>query len=132
MLRHLIIAGGWFHLGFVVFHLMFWRVFRWKEELRRLGPINRAVMQVLNLCLTFVFLIFAYLSLFLPDEMLTTPVGRPLLGWIALFWLLRAFQQPIFFSRRQWASWALFALLLVGAALYGIPFASTDPWGFMR
>jgi len=132
MLRHLIIAGGFFHLGFAAFHLLFWRVFRWKEELRRLGPINRGVMQVLNLCLTFVFLIFAYLSLFLPDEMLTTPVGRPLLAWIAVFWLLRAFQQLIFFSRRQWASWALFALLLVGAGLYGIPFALTGPWAFLR
>lgn len=121
MCKSLIVAGGLFHLAFAAFHLLFWRVFEWKEELRRLSSINRGVMQVLNLCLTFVFLAFAYLSLIHTRELLSTSMGHSLLSLIALFWLLRAGEQLLFFTLRHWSSWLFFALFLVGALLYGAP-----------
>jgi len=42
----------------VVFHLLFWRVFNWKDDLRSLSFLNKQTMQVLNLCLTIMFAIF--------------------------------------------------------------------------
>ena len=38
-----------------VFHLCFWRLFDWKRALAKLDRPNRAIMQILNLRLAFVF-----------------------------------------------------------------------------
>ncbi len=58
-------------------------------------------MQVLNLCLTFVFVIFAYVSIAHAGEMTSTPLGRSLLLLISLFWYLRAAEQIWFFGLRK-------------------------------
>jgi hypothetical protein len=78
VVRHeaLILAGGLFNAAFAVFHLSFWRLFRWKSELAKLTSMNRAVVQVLNLCLTFAFVLFAYVSFAHVPAMLTTDLGR--------------------------------------------------------
>ncbi len=117
----LIRLGGATAIGFAVFHLAFWRLFGWREELARLGFINRQVMQILNLCLTFCFLIFAWVSLVHTDEMLTTGLGRSLLALIALLWLTRAAEQWWFFGIRHRGSLAFFVVFLAGAALYAWP-----------
>ena len=117
----LIRIGGIYSLGFVAFHLLFWRIFNWREDLRSLAFLNRAIMQVLNLSLTFVFVIFGYVSLAHTRELLETPLGRSLLVLIALFWLWRAVQQPLFFGLRHWGSVAFLLLFLLGSVLYGIP-----------
>ena len=50
--------GGFYNLAFLVFHAMFWKIFKWHNELPKLTHINGAIMQVLNLCLMFYFLLF--------------------------------------------------------------------------
>jgi len=120
----LVKIGGIYSLAFAVFHLFFWRLFNWKEELRRLSPLNRAIMQVLNLCLTFVFLIFGYISLAHAQELISTSLGQSLLVLIALFWLARALEQIIFFKLRHWGSWIFLLIFLGGTALYA--YAAVD------
>jgi len=85
--------------------------------------LNRAIMQVLNLSLTFVFVIFGYVSLVHTCELVETPLGRSLLAVIALFWLWRASQQPLFFGLRHWGSVAFLLLFLLGSVLYAVPAA---------
>lgn len=114
----LVKAGGIYHLGFVVFHLFFWKLFRWREDLASLTSINRAVMQILNLCLTFVFLLFGYLSLFHTPELLASGLGRALLMGIAIFWFLRMIEQVIFFGLRNKLSGAFTVMFLFGSLLY--------------
>ena len=116
-----IYLGGAFNTALFVFHAFFWRIFRWRDDLASLTSLNRAVMQVLNLCLMFAFAIFAYVSFFHADELLGTPLGRAMLVLIAAFWLLRALQQPVFFRVRGTVNAAFFSLFLVGAALYAWP-----------
>jgi len=113
--------GGVFNLVFAGFHVLFWRLLDWDRDLASLSVINRAVMQILNLCLTFIFLAFAYLSFEHAEELLGTRLGNALLSLIAFFWLLRAIQQAIFFGLRHRLSSALFGLFLVGASLYAYP-----------
>ena len=108
-------------VGFVAFHLLFWRLFDWKQDLASLSFVNRQVMQILNLCLTFVFLIFAYVSWFHADELLGTGLGQALLVLISLFWFLRAIEQVVFFGLRNGVSVAFFLTFLVGSALYAYP-----------
>ncbi len=117
----LVKAGGIYSLGFVIFHLLFWRLFDWDTDLRSLSFLNRAIMQVVNLSLTFVFVMFGAISLLHTRELLETPLGHSLLLLIALFWLFRAILQPIFFKLKHWGSVVFFAVFLLGSLLYGIP-----------
>ncbi len=116
-----LIAGGIFHLALAAFHMAFWKMFRWRDELPRLGAINRAVMQILNVRITYLFIAFAALSFIFPEELAGTPLGRSLLIVIALFWAMRAAEQVVFFGLRNRRSLALFVLCLAGASLYALP-----------
>ena len=118
----LIKLGGYACLGWLVFHLLFWRIFEWKTQLPKLNDVNNGVMQVLNLCLSFAFGIFAAISLLHPDALLTSGLGRLLLVSIGIFWLVRLIEQPFFFglSRVSFLFSLLFALT---CACYLVPWA---------
>ncbi len=117
----LIIAGGLYTLALIVFHLLFWRIFDWKQELKQVSYLNRATMQVLNISLTFAFIIFSYISLVHTAELLNSSLGHSLLAFMSLFWLARSVQQIIFYKLHHWASWAFLLLFLSGSLLYAIP-----------
>ncbi|MCP3978140.1 MAG: hypothetical protein GY716_02255 [bacterium] len=123
----MIVAGGVFAVGFFAFHVMFWKLFRWKTELAKLTSLNRAVVQVLNLALMFCFVIFAYLSLVYPAELLSTSMGRSLVLLIAALWFLRAVEQIVFFSMKSTLSVLFFLVFLLGGTLYAAPLALTSP-----
>lgn len=113
------LAGAVFNAALGVFHLGFWRLFRWSEELPRLSVINRGVMQVLNLMLAYVFFAVAATQWFFTPAWTATPLGRVGTGIVAGFWLLRALLQPFFWPRVR-ASWAMFGLFVLGAALHAL------------
>jgi hypothetical protein len=117
----MILLGGFYNLGFAIFHLMFWRLFRWKRDLSSLIFINRSVTQILNLCLTFVFLLMAYISFFNTSELIQTNLGKALLVGFSLFWFLRMIEQIIFFGIRDLISIALTLVFLFGCVIYLIP-----------
>ena len=75
-------------------------------------------MQVLNLCLTFLFFVMAWVCAFHGPDMTATGLGHTLLLAFALFWLLRALEQPIFFGLRDWRSAILTAAFVLGALLH--------------
>jgi len=116
-----IFAGGVYHIAFAIFHLMFWKIFQWKRDLARLTMINRQVMQILNLCLTLVFLIMAYISLFHSGELLSTSLGKTMLFAITLFWFLRMIEQIIFFGLKTTKSIVFTLIFLLGTVIYLIP-----------
>jgi len=117
----MILIGGFYNLGFAIFHLLFWRLFRWKRDLSSLTFINRSVTQILNLCLTFVFLLMAYISFFNTSELIQTNLGKALLVGFSLFWFLRMIEQIIFFGIRNLISIALTLVFLFGCVIYLIP-----------
>jgi hypothetical protein len=117
----LIKVGGVYNIILVVFHMLFWRIFNWGDDLRTLSILNKAVMQVLNISLIFVFVIFAYVSLAHSLELLTSPLGKSLLILMAVFWLIRSILQVVFFRLRHWGSVAFMVFFIAGAFLYGIP-----------
>jgi hypothetical protein len=117
----LIKVGGIYNIVLVVFHLLFWRIFNWDEDLRTLTFLNRAIMQVVNLSLTLVFVIFAYVSLMHSAELLASPLGRSLLILMAVFWFFRAMLQAAFFKLNNGGSVAFMIFFFAGGVLYGIP-----------
>lgn len=116
-----IIGGGIYMLMLDVFHLLFWLIFDWPESLKPLDQINRSTIQVLNLSITFIFVIIAYISLAHTEELLATELGLSLLILISVLWLFRAAQQVVFYGLKYPASIGLTVYFLVGALLYGLP-----------
>ena len=117
-----IFIGGTYCMAFVIFHLLFWKIFKWREDLASLSFINQAVMQVLNISLTIAFFIFGYISLFHASELQTTSLGRSLLLLISIFWLLRAIQQIMFFGMKNKISILFFIIFVAGFVIYLVPY----------
>ncbi len=120
-MKTLIYIGGIYHVAFAIFHLLFWRLFDWKNDLKSLSFINRNVIQILNLRLIYVALVFAYISFFHAGDLLTTKIGKVLLLAIGLFWFLRAVEQRVFFGLKTSLSIAFFVIFLFGSAIYFYP-----------
>lgn len=121
-MKTLIYIGGFYHLGFAVFHIFFWKLFDWKRDLSSLNFINRNVIQILNLRLIFIALVVAYISFFHAGDLITSGIGKVLLIALALFWFGRAVEQIIFFGLRNKISLVMFVLFLAGALIYFYPF----------
>lgn len=118
----LVKIGGYASIGWLIFHLLFWQIFDWRAELKRLSRLNSGVMQVLNLCLSFIFLLFAFLSLWHTNELLSAGIGRTMSLGIGVFWLFRFLLQPLFWGTSLTS--ALFAFLFVlMSACYLAPWA---------
>ncbi len=117
----LIIAGGVYTVGLIIFHVFFWKIFKWPKTLESLNGVNRSTMQVLNISITFIFFIFAYISFIHTRELLNTKLGNTLLFLIACLWLFRAVQQVVFYKLKHKVSIGLAVYCLVGAILYGVP-----------
>ncbi len=121
MNENLIIAGGVYNLALIVFHLMFWRIFNWPETIATLNHVNKAMIQVLNLSITFIFFIFSYISFFHTQELLNTSLGNSLLLLMSALWLFRAGQQILFYKLKHKVSLAFTFFFIIGAVLYGVP-----------
>ena len=121
MKETLIIFGGIYTVGLIIFHLLFWRIFDWPKTLEPLNYINRSTMQVLNISITFIFCIFAYVSFAHTDELLNTQLGKSLCVLIACLWVFRAGQQVLFYKLEHKASIGLTIYFLLGAVFYGLP-----------
>lgn len=119
----LVRLGGVHSLGFAAFHLAFWKLFDWKRDLARNSTFNRAIMQILNLRLVYVFLGMGALALAFGRELPATPLGRALLGFMALFWVGRMLEQFVFLRIHDCRVHLLSALFALGAALHAAPLA---------
>ena len=120
--RKLLQIGGMTNALFVLFHLSFWSIFNWRQSLACLSLNDRAIMEVLNIHTAYTLAVFAALSLAFPDELATTKLGRSVSMAIAVFWILRAINQAIFWSISSIICWVFIALCLGIATLYLVPF----------
>ena len=117
-----IIIGGIYTFGFLVFHLLFWKIFNWKKGLRLLNPVDKSTIQVLNISLSFIFFIFAFISLFHKNDLISTDLGSSILLLISIFWFFRSALQIYFYSLKNKFSLLLFFIFILGGILYLIPY----------
>lgn len=107
--------------GFAAFHLAFWKLFGWKRELAKVGLPTRAIVQILNLRLVYLFAGIGVLCLLYPDELRGTPLGRAVLAFMALFWAGRTVEQFVFLRVDHRLVHALTALFVLGMILFALP-----------
>ena len=75
MANGLIVGCAAANPGFALFHPAFWRLFDWHGRLGCLGRVNRAVMQVMNVRLIYVFVMFAVLQTVYTESITGSPLG---------------------------------------------------------
>lgn len=119
-MKNLIYIGGFYCLIFAIFHLAFWKLFDWKNDLPKLKSVNRGVMQVLNLRLTYVFIVVAFISFFFAEDLINTKLGNVILGAVSIFAVMRAIEQLIFWKIEK-IGVAFFFIFLIGAGIFAIP-----------
>lgn len=117
-----ILIGGIYHVLFIIFHLFFWKIFNWDVTLRKLNSIDKSTIQVLNISLTFVFAIFAYISLNYSADLVSTKLGLSIILFISLFWIFRAIQQIYFYGLKNRFSILLFIIFILGGVIYSYTF----------
>ncbi|WP_149194819.1 hypothetical protein [Luteimonas suaedae] len=117
----LILLCGLHSLGFALFHLAFWKLFGWKHELRKAALPTRAITQILNLRLIYVFAGIAAICFLFPTELRATPLGRALLLFMALFWVGRTIEQFVFLRVNHPLVHALTGTFVLGAILFALP-----------
>ena len=105
-----IIFLGFYNLLFAVFHLLFWRLFKWKEE-----------VQILNIQIVFYFVAVAIVCFCFTNELLTTDLGKVFLLGNSLFWAIRLVQQYIFLRKNSFVIHFLAVLFLLGTVLFLLP-----------
>ncbi len=104
--------------GFALFHLAFWQLFGWPRTLQATTLPNRAILQIANVQLVWVFTGIGLLCLLFPGELAGTPLGRALLGGMAAFWLVRLAGQFVWLRLHHPLVHALSALFAIGALLF--------------
>ena len=121
MERLWIYISGLYAIGLGIYHIMFWKIFKWKTDLQNVHFINRGVMQIMNLCLIYVFMfIMGFITLFYSKELKETSLGHAILFTFAGFWFIRTIEQIIFFPReylKYLSSWIFIITFLVGGLI---------------
>ncbi|UHQ22419.1 hypothetical protein LVB77_17395 [Lysobacter sp. 5GHs7-4] len=116
-----IVLGGLHSLAFAGFHLAFWKLFRWRDTLKTATVADRAILQILNLRLIYVFLGMAALCFAYTDELHGSALGHALLAGMSLFWVGRTIEQFVFLRINRPLVHVLTALFVLGAVLFAMP-----------
>lgn len=117
--RRALLVGGILNFLFALFHISFPWLFSWSEDLQTITHVNQAILYTFHAVMVLVLVVFAYLSLFHRDELLSTHLGRIVLFMIGAVWLVRSLAEILYFQIGvDGASWRLVLFLLL-ALVYG-------------
>ena len=111
-----------YSIFFALFHSGFWKMFKWKDDLKNLQPDNKAVMQTLNVHLIYYLLFVAFICIAFTGELMSTALGNAFLLGSSAFWLLRVVNQFIFFKTDKLSmAVSLTVFFIIGAVLFALP-----------
>ena len=117
----MIFLCGLYSLGFAVFHSQFWRLFDWKNDLAKLQPANKAIMQIANIRLIYFFVFVAAVCFIFPQELETTFFGKFFMIGMSLFWLGRTIEQFVFLRIKHPMVEVLTYIFILGAIMFAVP-----------
>jgi len=112
---------GIYNIAFVIFHILFWKIFKWKNILEKGTKSTKAIIQIINIQLIYLFIVMAYVYLFYTDLLMDTKIGKLILIAYAGFWVLRFIQQFIFLKIKGKFVIALTLVFLFGAIIHLLP-----------
>ncbi|RZL46840.1 MAG: hypothetical protein EOP00_13745 [Pedobacter sp.] len=119
--KYLIYLSGIYSISFAIFHVYFWKLFNWKNDLKSLSIANKAIIQIANLRLIYIFFGIGMVCFIFPLELLCTKLGNFFLLGISIFWLGRTIEQFIFLRVKNKMVHILTALFMLGTLLFASP-----------
>jgi hypothetical protein len=72
-----------------IFHILFRQIFAWDETLDPINTTNWGIMYALNIVAIICFAAMAAVTLFFQQELVTTRLGKSLLVWFVILWIVR-------------------------------------------
>jgi len=105
----------------MVFHLFFWKIFKWKKTLAKGTKANAIATQIMNIQLIYLFAFMAILYLFFSKELLHSKIGSLIMIGYAGFWIIRFIQQFIFLKIKGSFIIKLTILFFIGAIIHTLP-----------
>ncbi|WCL50538.1 hypothetical protein [Leptospira sp. GIMC2001] len=118
MIEFLFYILGIYYIGFAVFHCFFWKIFNWRNDLRKISRANAAILQIANIQLIFYFigmgLVFFYFNKVLPKS----EVGYFTICFGLGFWLVRFLNQFIFLRMKSKIVHSLSLIFFIGIVLH--------------
>lgn len=96
MKNKLIIAGGIVLILLSLFHLSFWHIFNWQEELAKLSEENSGIMQISTIGFVCLLLSLGIVLIYYRKEIANTKLGNALLSVLSFFFLVRFIAEFIF------------------------------------
>jgi hypothetical protein len=125
MRRNLLVTGGILNLIMGGFHMAFWSLFNWPEELPKLSQVNQGIMPMLNVVWIYTVLSNALISFYLAGIKETHFLHKILMAIIGGGYLLRiAFGYPFFgFDLTELFVWVY---CLATALCYGLALRQRD------
>jgi len=108
-------------IGFAAFHILFWKIFNRKDDLKTASVPTRAIIQIANLRLVHVFALVGVICFLFPGELVRTSLGHAVLLGMSLFWLSRLIEQFVFLRYNRLTIHILSALFALGAVLFALP-----------
>lgn len=125
---HLRIIGA-LMLVIACVHAFFPRWFRWREELPRLGLLNRQIFVVHTLFVVLVLVLVGLLLLLYAEALLKAgELGRAIFHGLAFFWAIRLLVQLWYYDRSLWRGNRSKTILHIGVASLCVYFAVACAW----
>lgn len=112
---------GFYNLAFAIFHISFWRIFKWNKDLKSISIGNRAIIQILNIRLIYIFLLMAFIYFFYSDQLIGTKLGFVLLIGFLGFWIGRTIEQFIFLRVKSKMVTILTIVFFIGIVIHLLP-----------
>jgi len=122
-MKYLIITGGIYHLICALFHIAFPRLFKWNLLIKDINQTDKNYLKDIiytsNSLIGLIWLMFAALSLFKTDELISTRLGNFILFIFTGIWFVRIFILfPIYTGFRSIFSLLRFIFFIIGFILY--------------
>jgi hypothetical protein len=81
-----------------IFHMFFWKLLNWSEELPRLSNVNQGILQIANIILIFIILYFAIMSFIMARHEKIEMYSKSIIICICGFYSIRLITGYIFFN----------------------------------
>ncbi|MFS2520672.1 hypothetical protein [Bacteroides xylanisolvens] len=96
MKTKLIIFGGILLILLAIFHLLFWKLFNWQEELPKLSDTNSGIIQISTIGFASLLFPLGIILIRYYVEIANTKLGKALLFSLSFFFLIRTIAEFIF------------------------------------
>lgn len=110
-----------YSFAFGIFHMFFWKFFKWKRDLRNLTKVNEGIMQILNIQIIFYFFFVSFVCFYFNQDLVKSELGLIFLAGNSIFWIIRFINQFLFLRFNDYRIHILSVVFFLGAVIFAIP-----------